>query len=227
MTSSDDMNSKGSRERIEVPIELVTGETTVKKLNLSTYPFTMSELLERRQIGRFAIEKMIVPKGTVMDGYDRQRGRYNRLSFTFDYLLTKLTEDGNTWMSDNPSEVESTMGAVEEARGDVLIGGLGIGLLPTLIKDKVTSIDIVELNQEVIELIFYQIATEKMRIIHDDVFHYLKSTDKKYDFICVDIWQDTSLPVWDILEVRKLAQRCLKPGGTTWCWLQEMYDKLR
>ncbi|MBN2075906.1 MAG: class I SAM-dependent methyltransferase, partial [Dehalococcoidales bacterium] len=141
----------------------------------------------------------------------------------FDYTVVTLTENGNTWMTDNPFEVESSLGAIEGARGDVLIGGLGIGLLPTLMKDKVDSIDIVELNQEVIDLVFHQVATEKTQIIHDDICHYLTSTGKRYDFICVDIWSDTFLPMWDIDAVKTLARRCLKPSGDIWCWLEELY----
>jgi spermidine synthase len=96
-------------------------------------------------------------------------------------------------------------------------------MLPTLIKDKVDSIDIVELSQDVIDLVFHQVATEKMNIIHGEICHYLATTEKKYDLVCVDIWQNTFLPLWDIEGMKGLAQRCLKPGGTTWCWLEEMY----
>ncbi len=141
--------------------------------------------------------------------------------------IVKLTAEGNTWMSDNPFEVASIMGAVERARGDVLTGGLGLGMIPTLINDEVDSIDIVELSQEVIDLVFHQVATAKMKIIHDDIFHYFKSTEKKYDFICIDVWQDTLGPLFDVDETRRLARRCLKPGGEVWCWLQETRDNAR
>jgi len=223
MTSSDGVNLGGEPERDDVPVRTVSWASADRDVSFDTYPFTMSKLLKQGQVGKFAIEKATLFKGTVVDGYDRRRGKMDQISCNFDYPVVKLTENGNTWMTDNPFEVESSLGAVEGARGDVLIGGLGIGLLPTLIKDKVASIDIVELNQEVIDLVFHQVATEKMRIIHDDICHYLTSTEKRYDFICVDIWPDTFLPVWDIVAVKELAQRCLKPGGDIWCWLEELY----
>ena len=195
-----------------------------REIELSKYPCTMSKVLKQGRIGRFALEQTTIREGTVVDGYERFTGRMVRMRYNFDRPVIRLTEDGNTWMSDNPFEVESIMGAAETARGDVLTGGLGIGLLPTLIKDRVTSIDIVELNQEVIDLVFHQVATEKMKIIRDDIFHYLKSTDKRYDFICIDVWQETLLPLLEMDEAKKAAHRCLKPGGTTWYWLQETHD---
>jgi hypothetical protein len=224
MTTSDDTEFIGSMERIEVPLEPVLREATAKEVTLNTYPFTMSKILRQGRVGRFALEETTISKGAIVDGYERYKGRMNKIRCNFDCPVIKLTEDGNTWMSDNMFEVESLMGAVEVARGDVLIGGLGIGLFPTLIKEKVTSIDIVEFQQEVIDLVFHQIATQSMKIIHDDIYHYLKSTDKQYDFIYIDIWRDTLVPLWEIDGARKLAQRCLKSGGTTWCWLQELYD---
>jgi len=227
MTSPDAMEFIGAPERIEVTMEPLSGEATVEEVTLNTYPFTMSKVLKPGRVGRFALEEANISKGTIIDGYERDRGRIKKIRCNFDYPIIKLTEDGNTWMSDNQFEVESIRGAVEVARGDVLIGGLGIGLLPTLIKEKVTSIDIVELHQEVIALVFHQVATERMKIIHDDIRHYLQSTDKQYDFIYIDIWRDTLLPFWETDEVRRLAQRCLKAGGTTWCWLQERYDNLQ
>lgn len=227
MTGSDDMKLDRVPERGGVPIEPASGEPVVQEIILEAHPFSMSKVLKPGRIGRFAIEASIISKGTIVAGYEKYKGRKTFIKYNFDCPLIKLTEDGNPWMSDNMHEVESTVGAVEVARGDVLVGGLGMGLFPTWIKDKVNSIDIVELNQEVIDLVFHQVATEKMKIIHDEIYHYLRTTDKKYDFIFIDIWQDTLSPFWEIDGARKLAQRCLKAGGTTWCWMQEQYDSLQ
>lgn len=224
MTGSNDVETGDSAKRAKLPIEPATEGAPPDYVTTNEYPLIMSKLLKQARIGRFALEQTTMPKGAIVDGYERHTGRMHRIRTSIDRPVMRLTEDGNTWMSDNPFEVASLMGAVEVARGDVLTGGLGIGLLPTLIKDKVTSIDIVELQQEVIDLVFHQIATEKMKIIRDDLFHYLRSTDRRYDFICIDVWQDTLLPLLEIDRAKKLAERCLKPGGITWCWLQETHD---
>lgn len=195
----------------------------------NSYDFIMSRMLKQGKVGRFELVKDTLLIGSIMNMYDRYAGRLTRGVYAFDYPSIMLKEDGRTWMSDTQLETESVAGAVEAARGDVLIGGLGIGLLPTLIKEKasIKSIDIVELHQEVIDLVFHQIATAKMRGVCDNIFHYLDTTDKRYDFIHIDIWSSLTAPIREIDEAGRRAQRCLKPDGTVWCWLQELYDRIK
>lgn len=219
------ISESGKSTKVSEPVK--TGlfwELEAEEITSIPYPFTMSKILKEQRVGKFAIEKTVTHTGTIIEGYDSYNGKIRNVKLTFEYPVVKLTEDGNTWMSDTLFEVESNMGAVEMARGDVLSSGLGIGLLPTLMKDKASSIDIIEVSQDVIDLVFHQVATDKMKIIHDELCHYLTTTEKKYDLICIDIWQDTLLPLWDIDGMKKIAERCLKPGGTTWCWLQEVYE---
>jgi len=205
-------------------MEPITDGPQAEALQIREYPFTMSNVLKEGRAGRFALEKAVMPKGDIIDGYERPTGRMVKMRNGFDRPIVRLTEDGNTWMSDNPFEVASIMSAVEAARGDVLTAGLGLGLIPTLIKDKVTRIDIVEMNQEVIDLVFHQVANQKMQVIRDDLFHYLRTTKRRYDFIAIDVWQDTLLPLLEMDEAKRIARRCLKPGGDIWCWLQETHD---
>jgi hypothetical protein len=223
MTISDNRDAAEESKLVKHVTEPASWELEVDEIISYPYLFTMSKILTEKRVGKYAIEKSVTPVGTVVEGFDWHTGKIHSVKITFNYPVVKLTEDDNTWMSDNMFEVDSNLGAVDQARGDVLIGGLGIGMLPTLIKDKVNSIDIVELSQDVIDLVFHQVATNKMNIIQDEICHYLTTTEKKYDLVCIDVWQNTFLPLWDIEGMKGLAQRCLKPGGTTWCWLEEMY----
>jgi hypothetical protein len=190
------------------------------------YDFIMSNTLKPGRVGEWEIKRDIVPAGQSFAMYDKS-GKISIGECVFDYPIVVLSERGNVWMTDSPLEVESYRGPIEMAKGDCLVSGLGIGLLPTLIKDKADSIDIVELNQDVIDLVYPQIRSEKTRIIRDDIFHYLDTTDKKYDFIHIDIWGDITAPVLEIEKARTKAERCLKPGGVTWCWLEELYDRIK
>lgn len=195
----------------------------------NTYDFVMSRTLKEGQVGKFELVKTIIPAGTVMHVYSRHAGKITKGKYGFDYPAVILKEDGHSLMSDTQLEIESVVGAAEAARGDVLIGGLGIGLLPTLIKTKATveSVDIIELHQEVIDLVFLQVATAKMRAICGNIFHYLDTTDRRYDFIHIDIWNSLTVPIRELDGARQKAQRCLKPDGTTWCWLQELYGRIK
>ena len=190
------------------------------------YDFTMSRILKPAKVGNWELWLDIIPAGRPVALYDRS-GQITMGECAFDYPIVTLAEGDNIWMSDSPLEVESYQGAIELAKGNCLVSGLGIGLLPTLIKEKAEAIDIVELNKDVIDLIYPQIQSEKTRIIQDDIFHYLDTTGKKYDFIHIDIWGDITAPILEIEKAREKAAKCLKPGGVSWCWLQELYDRIK
>jgi hypothetical protein len=90
-------------------------------------------------------------------------------------------------MSNSRNEKISNLEIIEKAKGDVLIGGLGIGLiiLPLMNSLRVKSIDVVELHDEVIDLVAKKLPlTDKVRIIHDNIYTYMP--EKKYDTIYFD-----------------------------------------
>lgn len=101
----------------------------------------------------------------------------------------RLINGCNCVMSDTPMEKETNRDFVRNAHGNVLIGGLGIGLIILAIQDKedVNHITVVEKNSEVIELVGKQLPLNpKVNIINDDVFEYKPLF--KYNTIYMDIW---------------------------------------
>lgn len=101
----------------------------------------------------------------------------------------RLINGFNCVMSDTPMEKETNRDFVCNAHGNVLIGGLGIGLIILAIQDKedVKHITVVEKNCEVIELVGKQLPLNfKVNIINDDVFEYKPLF--KYNTIYMDIW---------------------------------------
>jgi len=89
----------------------------------------------------------------------------------------------------NNSEDDSAFNfmVIEKARGDVLITGIGIGLIifPMMNKKNVISIDVVEKYQEIIDLIEPQIPfNDKVKIIHSDIMDFIPK--RKYDIIIID-----------------------------------------
>src|SRR5690349_4219937 len=72
--------------------------------------------------------------------------------------LWDMEETSEPMMSDTLYERQTNQIFLDSAKGDVLILGLGIGLIvyPIMNKANVTSIKIVELHQEVIDLILPQ-----------------------------------------------------------------------
>lgn len=140
----------------------------------------MSKILIDGQIGDFKLQHYSV---TENDFYARVRcgipvGEYVR-------LLNK----NDCVMSNTPMEKRTNSDFVLNAHGNVLIGGLGIGLIILAIQDKeeVKQITVIEKNREVIELVGKQLPFNyKVNIVNDDVFEYKPLS--KYNTIYMDIW---------------------------------------
>lgn len=104
-------------------------------------------------------------------------------------IYVRLINRGECVMSDTPMEKDTNRDFVRNAHGNVLIGGLGIGLIILAIQDKedVKQITVVEKNREVIELVGKQLPlNSKVNIVNDDVFEYKPLI--KYNTIYMDIW---------------------------------------
>jgi len=71
---------------------------------------------------------------------------------------------------------------------DVLVSGLGIGVIPQwLATEKNSNVDVIELNQELIDAVTnMSYLDQKINIIQSDIYQY--NTDKKYDLIYLDHW---------------------------------------
>ena len=90
-------------------------------------------------------------------------------------------------MSNSKIEKELCLNIIEHSFGEVLIAGFGIGLivLPIMNKIEVKSIDIIELQKEVIDLISTQLPlNDKVKIINDNIYSYFP--EKQYDTIYID-----------------------------------------
>lgn len=109
---------------------------------------------------------------------------------------TKLKVKGCLMMTDTPMEQRTNMMLLHHAKGEVLIAGLGVGmvLVPLLANPKVTSILVIEKFKDVIDLVapFFQDAIDdgRLHIINEDIFDFRPQEDWTWDTIYFDIWPD-------------------------------------
>jgi 16S rRNA A1518/A1519 N6-dimethyltransferase RsmA/KsgA/DIM1 with predicted DNA glycosylase/AP lyase activity len=80
---------------------------------------------------------------------------------------------------------------VHKAKGDVLIAGLGLGMIILAIQGKreVKSITVVEKDPQLGEIVLAQLQQrllKKVTIVFQDIFKY--KTEDKFDTIYFDIW---------------------------------------
>ena len=127
---------------------------------------------------------------------------------------THLYKQGiSSIMSDNEKEYEDHEEFFEEVSGDVLIGGLGIGMVNEFLrhKDNVSSVTIIEKYQEVIDLVWDSCyKDDRFRLIKADIETW--SPDKHFNIGWFDTWltdhPSMSLEEYDIFIRSKYGPYC-------------------
>lgn len=198
-------------------------------IHIKDYTMALYNKLNEAEEGNFKITKTIIKKGTGLTTYS-PLGFFYFDKFGGDFHSVRLEEDGGVWMSDTPMEQESLRITSVLARGDMLIIGLGLGLLPILIKTHnrlVNTITIIEKNPEVVKLVYDKIKFRKTSVEVCDGEDYLTHTSRKFDFIYVDMWGSIIASLKQIDYWTNLAKRCLRENGEVRCWLQELYDRIK
>jgi len=132
----------------------------------------------------------------------------------------KLTYKGSIVMSNTIAEINDHRYFIHKAEGNILIAGLGLGvvLAGLLQKDEVKSITVIEKSTNVIKLVAPTFAIEKrVKIIKADIFGWKPPKGFKYDYIWHDIWNDICGD--NVEEMKKLHRkfgRYAKWQGS-WC----------
>ncbi len=175
---------------------------------LETYKAEMTVIRDRSQAfkvelpegvsGNWAVEHFEVPEEPNMylmrawrDGRPVPGGTYTRLK----------NNSEPVFMSDTPAEVADLAKFVKRASGDILITGLGLGLLPrTLLRGDlrlhwaetardITSITVVELEADVIALVEPHLrGDDRLRIVQGDAFKWQPEDGQRFDWAWHDIW---------------------------------------
>jgi len=113
-----------------------------------------------------------------------------------DFKVTKVSATvlyqfiGDKWMNimeDTDREAQQATRFLSAATGDVLLAGLGLGMVlqPLIDNQNVSSITVIEKFQEVIDLVSAHVPeSNKIRIIKDDIYTW--TPDKNYDVAWFD-----------------------------------------
>ena len=133
-----------------------------------------------------------------------------------------LYNDGIQWMSYSPSnnqEIKQMYSSYDLAYGNVLITGLGLGILALWLcnKPEVKSVTVIEKSPEIIE-IFKKIneVPDNLKIINSDATTF--TTNKKYDGIFLDHYELQTLD-WRLRDMKKFCVRV--KHDVFWAWSLE------
>lgn len=133
---------------------------------------------------------------------------------------TRLMRGNTIVMSDTSDEMADHYRFVKAANGDVLVAGLGIGMVlyNLLEKQTVLHVDVLELSEEVISLVgpwFMERYPARVSIIHANALEYAPPKGTRYDFAWFDIWDGIcSDNLEDMKKLhRKYARIALEKGS--------------
>lgn len=124
----------------------------------------------------------------------------------------KLYVDGELVMSDTDMEKASNKEVIDRACGDVLLVGLGVGLLLHNLRQKiqegvVRSVTVYEKEQDVIDIVApYYRDLPNLKIVCRDIMEYRPPKKEKYDTIYFDIWPTIDYEL-NLPEIRMLHNR--------------------
>ncbi|AFU88200.1 methyltransferase [Caulobacter phage CcrColossus] len=173
--------------------------------------------------GNWRVEKFFAKRSasSIMDelrGRGLPEGEYTRLA--------NDTED--CFMSDTPAEYRDAMWFIGAAKGDILISGLGLGMVvkALLKKPEITSITVLELSEDVIKLVAPSYPDPRVRIIHADCRTW--KADRKFDYAWHDIWAEVSLD--DLPEMQLLRRRyakAMKASQRQHVWGEDLIKRSR
>lgn len=137
---------------------------------------------------------------------------FNRDSYVPAGVYKRLKYQNDVVMSNTPMEIKTNARFISQAKGSVLINGLGLGMVLSEIlkKEEVTSVTVIENSKDVINLVAPTYEKDpRVTIIHADAFEYKPPKGVVYDVVWHDIWTficSDNLPEMSKLH-RKYAKR--------------------
>lgn len=141
---------------------------------------------------------------------------------------TALTRDDKgrktTVMSDTPAEVRDHVAFIQQAKGRVLIAGLGLGVvLQGLLKNPMVShVDVVELSEDVISLVaphYENLYPGKFTIHNKSIYTAKWDDDQKWGAAWFDVWDHIS-PA-NIFYMNNLVSKYHTRAALVGCWAIE------
>ncbi|OQY48060.1 MAG: hypothetical protein B6242_03445 [Anaerolineaceae bacterium 4572_78] len=141
----------------------------------------------------------------------------------FDYMFPP-----KAWMSDMGEERCTMFNAAKLAKGNVLVGGLGLAVYPQFalaLNRPVESFTIIERDTDIIDFVTQAWLhtnpehAKKTTIIEGTIEKYLHDTEKSFDTIYLDTWEDADprfLAHVNYL-IQLASQRCTADGMIQ-CW---------
>jgi len=124
-------------------------------------------------------------------------------------------------MSDTPAEARDLSPFVWRAKGNVLINGLGLGLLVQRLgnRPEVGHITVIEKSEDVLRLVrahYEAMFGDRLTIIHGDAYEWQPPKGVRYNAVYHDIWDN--LCVDNLPGMSRLKRKYGRRTDFQMCW---------
>ncbi len=137
------------------------------------------------------------------------------------------------WMSNNINEITNMYNVAKIAKGNVLAGGLGLGIYPQYIfalDRPVESITIVDNDKDIVDVIgkilLDNFKDKKIKIVYDTIENFMQNTTEKFDTVYLDTWGDLNFKfLFYINYLISMADKITSENGIIGAWgYKHMYE---
>ena len=147
------------------------------------------------------------------------------------FLSTKINDTVQCIMSSNLFERLTNQNFINSARGDVIVFGLGLGLIlfPLLEDSEITSITVIDNSIDIIDTIGPIIkkydVNDKLTIIQGDVFtYYQQLNETQFDIMYFDYWNIVDRTIQTDMEtLKELYKNSIKETGQIMYWCEDLF----
>ncbi len=149
--------------------------------------------------------------------------KINKVRITEDDINYYLFNDDRQWMvlgKKNLDEIEDLYSSYDLATGNVLMSGLGFGILALWVAQKkgVNSVTVVESSKEVIDMFLNtNILPSNVTIINEDINNF--KTQETFDALLLDHYELED-PEDCLKNMKEIASQI--PHKTFWSWSMEL-----
>jgi spermidine synthase len=184
----------------------------------------MVEMVQPGNVGKAEVDHYEVSK------HESAMSAWRRGDYCPPGKYARLLVDNHLVMSDTSMERYSNVEFLRHAHGNVLVAGLGLGMIlhPALAKPEVAHITVIEKYQDVIDLIAPTLPSGELEIICADIFEWTPVKGRKWNVIYFDIWPD--ICTGNLEDMAKMHQRFKGRLDRTdsYCWMSSwMRDRLK
>jgi hypothetical protein len=189
------------------------------------------------QVENFTVRHRFLPAGEILRTSTLRTAMFGQppgeeIEYDHETRWHSLREEGAVWMTDMPIEQAQHRRELAEVVGDVLVGGLGLGVGATMLANDplVSHVTVIEKSPEVVELVAPHITKrlpfDKLDIVVGDLFEKIPRLGHTFDWAFYDIWasdgQGTLLEMVLPLVRSSVESRVVEGQERVICWNEDV-----